>query len=80
MWKAAWRFGAHRPSRRQKGFGKQMLGLLLEHARSLGMERLQVSVETDNLPSVRTIQSWGGLRERSFCCQGKAAEVYQIPL
>lgn len=69
-----------RPSRRGKGCARQMLGLVLAHARSVGMEELHIAVERDNLPSVRVIRGCGGRYERSFSHEGEAADVYRFEL
>ena len=67
-----------RPSERRKGYATEMLRLLLKHAGEIGMERLQLSVERTNAPSVRTIVKNGGKYERSFVFEGEEADVYLI--
>ena len=69
-----------RPSERRKGYATEMLKLLSEHARSIGMERLQLSVERTNEASVKTITKNGGKYERSFTFEGEEADVYIICL
>ena len=44
------------------------------------MKQLQLSVERDNIASVRTIEKNGGRYERSFCFEDKEADVYLIQL
>jgi predicted acetyltransferase len=58
-------FGGHigysvRPSERGKGFGTQMLRLLLEKARVLGIKRLLVTCDDNNIASAKVIESNGG--------------------
>lgn len=69
-----------RPGARRKGYATEMLRQLLQIARDVGMETLQLSVERDNAPSVRTITKNGGEYLRSFAFEGKPADVYIIRL
>ena len=67
-----------RPSQRRKGYATEMLKLILERARQVGMDKLQLSVERSNEPSVKTITKNGGEYERSFTFEGEEADVYLI--
>ena len=67
-----------RPSERRKGYATQMLALIIRRAAELGMDRLQLSVERSNEPSVRTIIKNGGRYERSFTFEGEEADVYIV--
>ena len=69
-----------RPSQRRKGYATEMLKLILERARQVGMDKLQLSVERSNEPSVKTITKNGGKYERSFTFEGEEADVYMIYL
>ena len=69
-----------RPDRRRRGYATEMLRLLLEYAKAAGFESLQLSVERDNAPSVRTIRKNGGTYERSFVFEGQPADIYRILL
>ncbi len=58
-------FGGHvgysiRPSERRKGFGTQMLGLLLKKAQELGIKRLLATCNDNNIASARIIEKNGG--------------------
>lgn len=44
------------------------------------MDKLQLSVETSNEASVKTITKNGGEYERSFSFEGEEADVYMIYL
>ena len=57
-----------------------MLGLLTVRARAAGLRELHISVERDNIPSVRVIKGRGGVYERSFTHDGAGADVYLIAL
>ncbi|MCR5249261.1 MAG: GNAT family N-acetyltransferase [Lachnospiraceae bacterium] len=67
-----------RPTERRKGHATEMLKLILERARQIGMDKLQLSVERSNEASVKTILKNGGKLERSFTFEGKEADVYMI--
>ena len=58
-------FGGHvgysiRPTVRRRGFGTQMLKLVLEKAKALGIEHLLVTCEDSNIVSARVIEKNGG--------------------
>ena len=55
-----------RPTQRQKGYATEMLRQILTVARDAGLKELHLSVEKENLPSVKTILKNGGIYERSF--------------
>ncbi|MCR5195862.1 MAG: GNAT family N-acetyltransferase [Pseudobutyrivibrio sp.] len=67
-----------RPSERRKGYATEMLKLILDRARELGMDKIQLSVERSNEASVKTITNNGGKYERSFTFDGAEADVYCI--
>ena len=69
-----------RPSERKKGYATEMLRLIMQRAAEIGMDRLQLSVERSNEPSVKTIVKNGGKYERSFTFEGEDADVYIIKL
>ncbi len=69
-----------RPSERCKGYATEMLRQLLDVARAAGLQELHLSVERDNVPSVKTIVKNGGVYERSFEFEGDLADVYRIRL
>lgn len=49
-----------RPSQRGKGYGKVMLGLVLKKARALGIKRVLVTCDDNNIASARVIEVNGG--------------------
>ena len=67
-----------RPSERRKGYATEMLRLIIERAREIGMDRMQLSVEKSNEASIKTITKNGGKYERSFSFEGEEADVYMI--
>ena len=69
-----------RPSERKKGYATKMLSEILNIAASAGLSSLILSVERSNVPSVKTIEKNGGVRERSFEYEGEPVDVYRISL
>ena len=65
-----------RPSQRQKGYAGQMLGQVLDRAKEVGLTALDISVERENLPSVKVIKRNGGVYQRSFTHEGQQADIY----
>jgi predicted acetyltransferase len=59
-------YGGHigyviRPSERRKGFGTRILALTLERATKLGLHRVRLTCDTENVPSARIIEHNGGV-------------------
>jgi predicted acetyltransferase len=70
-----------RPAYRGKGHGKTILSLTLVEARSLGLERVLLTVRTGNLPSIRVIEANGGvLEDERVDAEGLAYRRYWIDL
>ena len=69
-----------RPTERKKGYATKMLKELCMIAKAHGLKRIQLSVEKDNVASIRTIEKNGGIYERSFCIGNEEADVYLIDL
>ncbi len=67
-----------RPTQRRKGYATEMLKLVTDRAREIGMDKLQLSVERSNEASIKTIIKNGGKFERSFTFEGEKADVYMI--
>lgn len=79
-------YGGHigygvRPSERKKGYGTQILQMALTYARGLGLSRVMLACNQDNIASRKIIQTCGGVKEREFVhSDGKCVEVYWIEL
>ena len=61
-------FGGHigysvRKSERRKGYGKKMLAYTSEFLFSLGLEKILITCDKNNIASKRTIESCGGILE-----------------
>jgi predicted acetyltransferase len=50
-----------RPSKQRRGYGTQLLALTLDQARRLGLERVLITCDVDNIGSARMIEKNGGL-------------------
>ena len=81
------RYGGHigyaiHPNERGKGYGTLILALTLEKARSLGLRRVLVTCDADNLASARVITHNGGVLEdqRPSAPTGKLVSRYWISL
>lgn len=68
------------PLYRKRGYATEMLRQLLKIAGQAGMEELHLSVERDNIASVKTIAKNGGVYERSFEFEGEQADIYRLPI
>jgi predicted acetyltransferase len=64
-----------RPSQQRKGFGTLILKLALEKARALGLERVLLTCDFDNLGSRHVIEANGGELEGEF-----QLEFYEKPI
>ena len=71
-----------RPSARRQGFGKLMLRLVSSEARRAGLERVLLTADADNYPSLRIIESKGGVcaGETVSLKSGKLVRRYWIEL
>lgn len=69
-----------RPSLRNQGYASEMLSQVCRIAKLAGMKHLQLSVEKDNLPSIKTILKNGGVYQRSFTFHNQLADIYIITL
>lgn len=52
-----------RPSERRKGYATAMIGLALEECRKLGIDRVLMTCDKDNIGSAKSIQKNGGILE-----------------
>lgn len=74
------KFGGHigygvLPQFRKRGYAKEMLRQALIVARSLGIDRVLVTCDDDNVASARTIERCGGVLESTVL--NEADEVYK---
>jgi len=69
-----------RPSERGRGFGTAMIGLALEKCRALGLSRVLMTCDRNNIASARTIQKNGGVLENEVDADGVIIQRYWIRL
>ena len=71
-----------RPSERRKGYGTLILALTMEKAREIGLPRVMVTCDTDNISSSKIIRKNGGVfaGENISPRTGKPASRYWIDL
>ena len=65
------RYGGHigyaiRPSKRRRGYGRQICRLALDEARKLGLDRVLITCDADNIGSRKIIESNGGRFENEL--------------
>ncbi|MCL2547157.1 MAG: GNAT family N-acetyltransferase [Oscillospiraceae bacterium] len=59
-----------RPNERRKGYAKAMLSLCLEKAHEIGIDRVMLDCNVNNIASRRTILACGGRFEQKSKCDG----------
>ena len=69
-----------RPSERGKGIGTKMIALALEECRRLGILRVLMVCDRNNIASARTIQKNGGILENEVVVNGVVEQRYWIDL
>jgi predicted acetyltransferase len=77
------RMGGHigyeiRPSKRKRGYGTAILRLGLEKAWELGLQRVLVTCDEDNIGSRKIIEHNGGKLENSVEIAGRAVKVLRF--
>ena len=69
-----------RPSQRRKGFGTQMIALALMECRKMGLSKVLMVCDQENIASARTIQKNGGVLENEVTVDGVPEQRYWICL
>lgn len=69
-----------RPSERGKGIGTKMIALALEECRRLGILRVLMVCDRNNIASARIIQKNGGILENEIVVNGVVEQRYWIDL
>ncbi len=69
-----------RPSSRRRGFGTAALALVLPEARRRGLERVRITVDSNNLPSIKIVERNGGVLSGETLSErtGKPIKQYWI--
>ena len=69
-----------RPSERGKGIATQMIGMALEECRKLGIGRVLMVCDKDNIASAKSIRNNGGILENEIVVDGVVEQRYWIDL
>ena len=70
-----------RPSERRRGYATRMLALALEKCRKLGIDRVLISCDKENIASAKTILKNGGVLENEVAEEdGSVLQRYWITL
>ena len=54
-----------RPSQRNKGYGGKLLGMLVEEARKLNIDKLMLTIQNSNAASLKIALHYGGIIEET---------------
>lgn len=65
------KYGGHigysiRPSKREKGYGKQMLALTLRRVKKNGLKKVLITCDNDNIASQKIIKANGGILQNTI--------------
>lgn len=69
-----------RPSERRKGIATKMIALALEECKKLGIDRVMMSCDSENIGSAKSIQNNGGVLENEIEIDGERIKRYWIEL
>lgn len=69
-----------RPSQRRKGIATRMIGLALEECRALGISKVLMVCDKDNIGSAKSISNNGGVLENEIEVDGVMQQRYWIDL
>lgn len=67
-----------RPSERRKGYATAMIGLALEEAKKLGISRVLMCCDKENIASAKSIINNGGILENEVVVNGVTEQRYWI--
>ena len=78
-------FGGHmgysiRKSERRKGYAKEMLGQALGKCREMGLDKVLITCDKENIASASTIKSQGGVLENEVNEEDEIVQRYWINL
>ena len=79
------KYGGHigdgiRPSERRKGYATEMIRLALEECRELGLTRVLMTCDKNNIGSAKSIIKNGGILENEVLEEGSIKQRYWIAL
>lgn len=67
-----------RPSERRKGYVKEMMRQVLQKGKEMGIDKIMISCNDDNVISEKVILSNGGVYERSAKHDGVVTKIFWI--
>ena len=68
------------PSERRKGIATKMIALALEECRALGIKKILMVCDKENIGSAKSIQNNGGILENEVVVEGVTVQRYWIKL
>lgn len=69
-----------RPSERRKGIATKMISLALDEYRKLGLQKVLMVCDKDNVGSAKSIRNNGGVLENEIIVDGVVEQRYWIEL
>lgn len=69
-----------RPSERRKGIATHMIGLALKECKKIGIDRVLMVCDKENIGSAKSIQKNGGVLENELVEEGKIMQRYWIDI
>lgn len=69
-----------RPSERRKGYATKMIGLALDECRKLGIDKVLMVCDKENIGSAKSIMNNGGILENEIVVNGVVEQRYWITL
>lgn len=69
-----------RPSERRKGYATKMIGLALEECKKLGLDKVLMVCDKNNVGSAKSIMNNGGVLENEVVVNGVTEQRYWIDL
>ena len=69
-----------RPSERRKGVATAMIALALDECKKLGIDRVLMVYDRDNIGSAKSIINNGGVLENEICDGGDVVQRYRIDI
>lgn len=69
-----------RPSERRKGYATAMIGLALQEAKKLGISRVLMCCDKENIGSAKSIMKNGGILENEVVVNGTTEQRYWIDI
>ena len=69
-----------RPSRRGEGIATKMIAMALEECKKLGLEKVLMVCDKDNIASRRTIEKNGGILENEIEVDGNVEQRFWITI